>query len=372
LCDENLRDPYMLERAHSHSVLLGVECMVGCYERINTTPALYEKLVEERLHFLLCVRYDRVFVTHLQYVVNHNGRVNIIASPPLACDFGADRKTKQRLRGYFDRSSSLMKAIRVDSFVLDCTAGFGTDALIMAYRGCQVLMVEHNPVLYLLINDSLERCAAFPEVAEFTARMSVVHADSEQFLRTWKAPAGLPVSIYLDPFYPDLHGMNRARLKYARTNKDISFALRCTDWMDEKRAGTFTTAPLKAKQNADPLRPSTSKTRASLATRQSYTDGLPACFEPVFEMHPTVCSGLGCLLQAAYTQHDNANDLRVIIKRPTNAPILPRPKSWHTFSFESRGVRYDVQSPPAPPGCPHPMKAHIRHKRKMKKKKNKK
>lgn len=81
--------------------------------------------------------------------------------------------------------------------VIDATAGWGEDAWLMASLGCTVVMVERNVIIATLLRDAIARAARHsPRTA---GRMSVVHADALEYLRS--QPAGAQV-IHLDPMFP--------------------------------------------------------------------------------------------------------------------------------------------------------------------------
>jgi 16S rRNA (guanine1516-N2)-methyltransferase len=81
--------------------------------------------------------------------------------------------------------------------VIDATAGWGEDAWLMASLGCTVVMVERNAVIATLLRDAITRAARHsPRTA---SRLSVVHADAIEYLRS--QPAGAQV-IHLDPMFP--------------------------------------------------------------------------------------------------------------------------------------------------------------------------
>lgn len=83
--------------------------------------------------------------------------------------------------------------------VLDATAGLGRDAFLLASAGCEVTLLERNPVLHLLLEDALARAAADPSTAAVAARMCLERADSVAWMRG--CPDGFDV-VCLDPMFP--------------------------------------------------------------------------------------------------------------------------------------------------------------------------
>lgn len=102
-----------------------------------------------------------------------------------------------------------VKGLERDPFVIDATAGFGEDALLLAASGCMVTMFEHNPVIAALLRDALGRASDEPQLAPLVGRMNLVEGDSIQALREVASmrgepdPDSLPDVIYLDPMFPE-------------------------------------------------------------------------------------------------------------------------------------------------------------------------
>tara|TARA_R110001599_G_scaffold19848_1_gene75603 strand:- start:14013 stop:14807 length:795 start_codon:yes stop_codon:yes gene_type:complete len=85
--------------------------------------------------------------------------------------------------------------------VLDATAGLGRDAFVLAALGCQVTMIERQPIIAALLADGLLRArAAGGEVAEIACRMELIEADAITAMGSWGA--ALPQVIHLDPMFP--------------------------------------------------------------------------------------------------------------------------------------------------------------------------
>lgn len=85
--------------------------------------------------------------------------------------------------------------------VLDATAGLGRDAFVLAALGCQVTLIERQPIIAALLEDGLQRArAAGGEVAEVTARMRLLHTDAIDAMQAWQGE--VPQVIHLDPMFP--------------------------------------------------------------------------------------------------------------------------------------------------------------------------
>ena len=62
-------------------------------------------------------------------------------------------KLQRRVVSAGRKSELLLQAAKItaDSMVIDATAGFGHDSLILASTGAQVIMLEHQPLIALLL-----------------------------------------------------------------------------------------------------------------------------------------------------------------------------------------------------------------------------
>ena len=102
------------------------------------------------------------------------------------------------------RGEAVAKAVGVKGSelptVIDATAGLGRDAFVLASIGCQVRLVERHPVVFLLLQDGLNRAYQDEEIGEML----------QQNLRLLNVPhineldpnADYADVVYLDPMYP--------------------------------------------------------------------------------------------------------------------------------------------------------------------------
>lgn len=99
--------------------------------------------------------------------------------------------------------------------VLDGTAGLGRDAFVLASLGCQVQMIERNPVVAALLDDGLTRARQDPEIGSWVSeRMSLLHASSLSALSQLADDDtyARPDVIYLDPMYPHPENKKKSAL----------------------------------------------------------------------------------------------------------------------------------------------------------------
>ena len=130
------------------------------------------------------------------------------------------------------RGQAIAKAVGLKSgnnpSILDTTAGLAGDAFVLATLGCTVTMIERSEILFMLIEDALERAslnAAFEPMIKqgFTA----INRDANDYIKEQLLtdnPA--PDVIYIDPMYPD-------RKKSALVKKDMQILQRLHDEDDD-------------------------------------------------------------------------------------------------------------------------------------------
>ncbi len=87
--------------------------------------------------------------------------------------------------------------------IIDATAGLGHDALLLAWLGASVTLVERHPILAALLIEAKAQAARHTDqrLQEVLARMTVVYAKSEHYLVDRAMNSGVDV-VYLDPMFP--------------------------------------------------------------------------------------------------------------------------------------------------------------------------
>ncbi len=95
--------------------------------------------------------------------------------------------------------------------VFDVTAGWGRDACVLAYMGCDVLMLESSPIMAVLLRDGLKRAIQDIDFAQLKLRL--LEVDSLYYLQTL-SQLEYPDVIYIDPMFPPLK-------KTAAVKKDL-------------------------------------------------------------------------------------------------------------------------------------------------------
>ena len=125
------------------------------------------------------------------------------APGPVRVDFVEGGAAHRRLYGG-GSGQMIAKAVGVAQgvrpSVLDATAGLGKDAFVLASLGCQMSLIERQPLIGALLEDGLLRAATDFEVAPIVARMQLLKGNSIELMRNWQGEP--PQVIYLDPMFP--------------------------------------------------------------------------------------------------------------------------------------------------------------------------
>jgi 16S rRNA (guanine1516-N2)-methyltransferase len=126
---------------------------------------------------------------------------------PLFVDFSQAVWQKRRDAG---KKQGLVRACKPAKGlrILDATAGWGRDAVVLASFGAEVTMVERQPVMAALLADGLSRVPA-----ESLLAMTIVNLDAKAYLQAL-LPENYPDVIYIDPMHP-------MRQKSALVKKDM-------------------------------------------------------------------------------------------------------------------------------------------------------
>ncbi len=82
--------------------------------------------------------------------------------------------------------------------VLDLTAGLGRDAFLLASLGCNVRMIERNPIMHALLEDGLKRLKQQqPDIP-----LSLMFLNSKTLTKEQLINTGIPDVVYIDPMHP--------------------------------------------------------------------------------------------------------------------------------------------------------------------------
>ncbi len=141
---------------------------------------------------------------------------NDLKTKPVCVDFvgGAMGYRKQHLvlKNELIAKAVMMKS-KTELNVLDATAGLGRDAFVLANLGCQVQMLERDPIIALMLEDGMARALADPGCSVAVKRMMLRLVDSASYIQQIEVNCR-PDVIYLDPMFPP-------RRKAAKVKKEM-------------------------------------------------------------------------------------------------------------------------------------------------------
>ena len=109
-----------------------------------------------------------------------------------------DSKWKQRAKGA-SGTDPLIRATGAGQRIniLDLTAGWGKDSLLMAQAGAHVTLLEKNPYMAAL----LEFAHLHLEDKTLQSRIEVIYVEAKAYLQAL-SPKDYPQVIYIDPMHP--------------------------------------------------------------------------------------------------------------------------------------------------------------------------
>ena len=127
-------------------------------------------------------------------------RDSFSSQKPLSLSFSSP-KFLRRVKAASKTTELIARAvgIRHGLKVIDCTAGLGREAFLLAYLGCDVTLVERSQVIYTLLLDALDSASFDSDLKRAVSRISLHQSDSRDFLSqhpSWDV-------IYLDPMFPE-------------------------------------------------------------------------------------------------------------------------------------------------------------------------
>ena len=123
-------------------------------------------------------------------------------------------KLQRRVVSAGRKSELLLQAAKItsDSTVIDATAGFGHDSLILASTGAQVTMLEQQPLMALLLLAEQQRMSTLPNWQKLMSRLQIINTDALSYFPKLQAESVNAIKendakvvdvIYLDPMFPE-------------------------------------------------------------------------------------------------------------------------------------------------------------------------
>ncbi|WP_299067840.1 class I SAM-dependent methyltransferase [uncultured Psychrobacter sp.] len=136
-------------------------------------------------------------------------------------------KLQRRVVSAGRKSELILRAAKIsaDSQVIDATAGFGHDSLILASTGAQVTMLEQQPLMALLLFSEQQRMSAQPNWQKLMARLTIINTDAlSYFAQLQKNTTDQAVAVnvvYLDPMFPEDSYQDSKTGKGAKVGKQM-------------------------------------------------------------------------------------------------------------------------------------------------------
>ena len=123
-------------------------------------------------------------------------------------------KLQRRVVSAGRKSELLLQAAKLtaNSKVIDATAGFGHDSLILASTGAKVTMLEQQPLMALLLLAEQQRMSTLPNWQKLMSRLQIINIDALSYFAKLKAESVNAIKendakvvdvIYLDPMFPE-------------------------------------------------------------------------------------------------------------------------------------------------------------------------
>jgi 16S rRNA (guanine1516-N2)-methyltransferase len=153
--------------------------------------------------------YSDTHFPRLDLNSNSNGLILLDKQSAISIDWNT-QEWKQRAKG--ERGADPLVKLSLASqgaSVLDLTAGWGRDAMVMAHAGAHVMMLEQHPYLAALLSQAHQHLAD----CSIQQRTLVKWIEAKDYLRALM-PSELPDVIYFDPMHP-------ARQKSALVKKNL-------------------------------------------------------------------------------------------------------------------------------------------------------
>ena len=179
--------------------------------------------------------------------------------------------------GNLGRQQPLHKAIGTHArHVVDATAGFGQDAVLLACMGFQVTAFERNPVIAAILFDGLQRGKLVEALTEPLSQLDLVMADAKEGLSKL---VDRPDVVYIDGMFPV------KRSKAALAKKPMRLARRLVGEDDDlpellaiARRFALNRVVVKRPQSAKPLSTAvSSRLKTKLVSYDIYPPSEPKC-----------------------------------------------------------------------------------------------
>ena len=198
----------MLEKHIQNKLVMHTGCAVisslsNCQERgiemvlmVNNHGILQLSQVFTNNKNTICIK-NAAYVDFLSNELIYKGRTTSSKKSPIAKALGLQHSYRQLN-------------------VLDTTAGFGSDAFILAYLGCSVTMLERSAIVSSLLEDGLKRAVRHGRTKPIIERLKLKHLCACNYLRSQTTTDLRHDIIYIDPMFPK-------KTKSAASKKEMQY-----------------------------------------------------------------------------------------------------------------------------------------------------
>lgn len=159
------------------------------------------KNIAKKLNLKLIVDKKEIDKTSIILQFDNNGISLVSDNMVFYGDFSKmiNRVKKSNLSRELIVKATKIKSKKENLIAIDATAGLGEDSLLLAAVGFNVELYENNPIIAVLLKDTIERAKQIPELNKIVSRMKVHEKDSIEAMKNLDFN---PDIILLDPMFP--------------------------------------------------------------------------------------------------------------------------------------------------------------------------
>lgn len=155
---------------------------------------------------------------------------------------GDFEKLTPRLKKENLASEMVVRAVKIKDLdrpveVIDATAGMGEDSFLLAGAGCHVRLIEHDPIVFELLDSAIARAKENPGLCEIACRMTPIFGDSVELLPKLDKPD----VVLLDPMFPERQKSGLVKKKFQLIHK----LEKPCDTEKELMASAISSSPMK-------------------------------------------------------------------------------------------------------------------------------
>lgn len=189
---------------------------------VNTTPQVADKINAKflRLNPTLALVFDQDGLS-----ICANG---MKIQPDWSGEIG-------RLKRATLKSEMLARACQANEYptLIDATAGLGHDTLLLAKFGAKVTLVERHPILFTLLEYAYQKAKSDDFLNTVVSNITLVFADSAQYLKQQALEKKWVDVVYLDPMFPQRdQNSNKKQAQVKKQMQLLHLLLPCDGEMD--------------------------------------------------------------------------------------------------------------------------------------------